>query len=184
MGRWVEYFNQDPKERERVLNVISLEVSGTSLANEILPPKLVRDLDWVENYWPSTRKGKGNPYPKVQLYCLMGVASAWTVSSCVMNCASDSFAKDWHIDFAGSSVYYHILHGSKIFYFIRPTPANLAAYERWSGTDIQNYSWLGDLADEVFKVELTTGNTMIIPTGWIHAVVSPSRYTLLSSSFV
>ena len=65
----------------------------------VLPPKIVRDLDWVENFWPSTRKGKNNAYPKVQLYCLMGVAGAWT---------------DWHIDFAGSSVYYHVLHGSKV----------------------------------------------------------------------
>ena len=84
-------------------------------------------------------------------------------------------------------MYYHIVRGSKVrlpsslfqsskpvqvFYFIRPTPANLAAYERWSGTEMQNHSWLGDMCDEVFKVELQAGNTMIIPTGWIHAVVS------------
>lgn len=36
---------------------------------------------------------------------------------------------------------------------------------------MQNHSWLGDMVDEVFKVELHDGNTMIIPTGWIHAVV-------------
>lgn len=36
---------------------------------------------------------------------------------------------------------------------------------------MQDHAWLGDLCDEVFKVELHTGNTMIIPTGWIHAVV-------------
>lgn len=60
---------------------------------------------------------------------------------------------------------------SQVFYFIKPTPANLAAYEKWSGTEMQNHSWLGDMVDEVYKVELTTGNTMIIPTGWIHAVV-------------
>jgi len=135
----------------------------------ILPPKFVRDLDWVENYWPSTRKGKGHIYPKVQLYCLMGVANAWT---------------DWHIDFAGSSVYYHILHGSKIFYFIRPTPENLAAYERWSGTELQNHSWLGDMVDEVFKVELTQGNTMIIPTGWIHAVYTPVDTLVFGGNFL
>lgn len=60
---------------------------------------------------------------------------------------------------------------AQVFYFIRPTPDNLAAYERWSGTELQNHSWLGDMVDEVFKVELVEGNTMIIPTGWIHAVV-------------
>jgi F-box/leucine-rich repeat protein 10/11 len=37
---------------------------------------------------------------------------------------------------------------------------------------MQTSVWLGDMVDEVIKVELTTGNTMIIPTGWIHAVVS------------
>lgn len=65
-----------------------------------------------------------------------------------------------------------VVNPVQVFYFIRPSPANLAAYERWSGTEVQNHSWLGDMCDEVFKVELTTGNTMIIPTGWIHAVVS------------
>jgi hypothetical protein len=63
----------------------------------------------------------------------------------------------------------------QIFYFIKPTPANLAAYERWSGTELQNHLWLGDMVDEVTKVELQEGNTMIIPTGWIHAVVRISR---------
>lgn len=70
----------EPAKREKILNVISLEISGTELANMILPPKIVRDLDWVENFWPSTKKNKQNAYPKVQLYCLMGVANAWTVS--------------------------------------------------------------------------------------------------------
>lgn len=90
LGKWAEYFNLEPESREKVLNVISLEVSGTPLADKILPPKLVRELDWVENYWPSTRKGKGNVYPKVQLYCLMGVASAWTVGVMILdNSAND-----------------------------------------------------------------------------------------------
>ena len=57
------------------------------------------------------------------------------------------------------------------FFFARPTPENLAAYERWSGSEIQTTTWLGDLVDKVYKVELVQGNTMIIPTGWIHAVV-------------
>lgn len=134
----------------------------------------MREIDWVEKYWPANKRGKGHAYPKVQLYCLMGVSNAWT---------------DWHIDFAGSSVYYHIFSGSKVcslsslqlllvlmvyaqvFYFIEPTPANLLAYERWSGSALQMNTWLGDLVDKVVKVELKAGNTMIIPTGWIHAVV-------------
>jgi F-box/leucine-rich repeat protein 10/11 len=41
---------------------------------------------------------------------------------------------------------------------------------------MQTSVWLGDLVDEVIKIELVTGNTMIIPTGWIHAVVSSVGY--------
>ena len=79
LGKWADYVESDPAKREKIFNVISLEVSGTKIAEQVLPPKIVRDLDWVENFWPSTRKGKGNVYPKVQLYCLMGVETAWTV---------------------------------------------------------------------------------------------------------
>ncbi|RXW13285.1 hypothetical protein EST38_g12569 [Candolleomyces aberdarensis] len=169
LGKWADYVELEPSKRERIYNVISLEVSGTKIAEGITPPKIVRDLDWVETFWPSTRKGKGNVYPKVQLYCLMGVETAWT---------------DWHIDFAGSSVYYHILSGSKVFYFIRPTSENLAAYEKWSGSELQNHTWLGDMADAVYKVELKAGNTMIIPAGWIHAVYTPMDTMVFGGNFL
>ncbi|EKM55800.1 uncharacterized protein PHACADRAFT_209325 [Phanerochaete carnosa HHB-10118-sp] len=169
LGKWAEYYEAEPAKRDKIRNVISLEISGTELADRVLPPRLVRETDWVEKFWPNIKKGRGHSYPKVQLYCLMGVADAWT---------------DWHIDFAGSSVYYHIVRGSKVFYFIRPTPANLAAYERWSGTEMQNHSWLGDLCDEVFRVELHEGNTMIIPTGWIHAVYTPVDTLVFGGNFL
>ncbi|KAI0362800.1 Clavaminate synthase-like protein [Trametes cingulata] len=169
LGKWLEYWHTEPSKRDKIRNIISLEISGTPLADQVLPPRIVRELDWVEKFWPNTKKGRGHNYPKVQLYCLMGVGGAWT---------------DWHIDFAGSSVYYHILSGAKVFYFIRPTPANLAAYERWSGTEVQNHSWLGDMCDEVFKVELKTGNTMIIPTGWIHAVYTPVDTLVFGGNFL
>lgn len=83
LGKWADYVDLEPSKRDKILNVISLEISGTELADMVLPPKIVRDLDWVENFWPGTRKGKNNVYPKVQLYCLMGVANAWTVREVV-----------------------------------------------------------------------------------------------------
>ncbi|KAI0065496.1 jumonji protein [Artomyces pyxidatus] len=169
LGKWSQYYSLQPSDRDKIRNVISLEISGSKLSDQILPPRLVRELDWVEKFWPNTKKGKGHAYPKVQLYCLMGVQGAWT---------------DWHIDFAGSSVYYHILRGAKTFLFIRPTPANLTAYERWSGTEIQSNTWLGDMVDEVIRVDLTEGNTMIIPTGWIHAVYTPMDALVFGGNFL
>ena len=81
LGKWAEYYGTEPAKREKVRNVISLEISGTELAGRVLPPRLVRDVDWVEKFWPAVKKGRGHVYPKVQLYCLMGVERAWTVSS-------------------------------------------------------------------------------------------------------
>lgn len=79
LGRWANYYDKEPAQRDKIYNVISLEISGTDLANKVLPPRMVREVDWVEKFWPSTKRGRGLSYPKVQLYCLMGVAEAWTV---------------------------------------------------------------------------------------------------------
>ncbi|KAG0150423.1 hypothetical protein CROQUDRAFT_196962 [Cronartium quercuum f. sp. fusiforme G11] len=158
LDQWASYYEQ-PK-RDKVRNVISLEVTETALGDSIELPRIVREMDWVETIWPQDVRVAGSKaYPKVQKYCLMSVARCWT---------------DWHIDFAGSSVFYHVLRGSKTFYFIRPTPSNLEKYEEWSGdSDLQESTWLGDRVDVVYKVSLQAGHTMIIPTGWIHAVYTP-----------
>ena len=38
--------------------------------------------------------------------------------------------------------------------------------------EMQQNTWLGDMCDEVRRVVLIEGDTMIIPAGYIHAVVS------------
>ncbi|KAH9810354.1 JmjC domain-containing histone demethylation protein 1 [Melampsora americana] len=134
LDQWASYY-EDPK-RDKVRNVISLEVTETALGDSIEIPRIVREMDWVETIWPQDARVAGN--------------------------------------FAGSSVFYHVLRGSKTFYFIRPTPSNLEKYEKWSGDpDLQESTWLGDQVDIVYKVSLQAGHTMIIPTGWIHAVYTP-----------
>jgi len=59
---------------------------------------------------------------------------------------------DFHIDFGGTSVWYHVHTGSKTFLFVPPTPDNLAAYERWTTSATQSTVFLGDLVDTVFQV--------------------------------
>ncbi|GAA5824383.1 hypothetical protein JCM11251_000399 [Rhodosporidiobolus azoricus] len=175
LGQWADYYEDvggpDGRGREKVRNVISLEVSETELGGMVEAPEVVRSLDWVDQCWPADMKTPGSgEYPRVQKYCLMSVERCWT---------------DWHVDFAGSSVFYHILRGSKTFYFIRPTAANLSAYERWSGsTERQESTWLGDSVDLVYKVELKKGETAFIPTGWIHAVYTPSDSLVIGGNFL
>jgi len=100
----------------KVLNMISLEFSGTSLAEKVIAPAFVRDLDWIDHMWHNpaatnttpTATGShavdsggrgssldGRPeldhhYPHVQKYCLAGMAGAYT---------------DFHVDFGGTSVW-------------------------------------------------------------------------------
>jgi F-box/leucine-rich repeat protein 10/11 len=185
VGKWASYF-EDPG-REKVRNVISLELSATPMKDKVASPKVVRDIDWVEQFWPRDLMAK-DIYPQVIRYCLMSPALSWT---------------DWHIDFSASSVFYHILRGSKTFYFIRPTASNLAKYEKWSGTSQQLGVWLGDECDEVHKVrfrfwqcrpskltsgdtqvELQAGNTLIIPSGWIHCVYTPTDALVIGGNFL
>jgi F-box/leucine-rich repeat protein 10/11 len=77
LDAWARYYTD--KDRSKVRNVISLEVSATPLGAQLDPPAVVAELDWVEKFWPAAQRGPFE-YPKVQKYCLMSVAKCWTVS--------------------------------------------------------------------------------------------------------
>uniref|UniRef100_A0A7N6AJ65 PHD finger protein 8 n=1 Tax=Anabas testudineus TaxID=64144 RepID=A0A7N6AJ65_ANATE len=164
LGDFVEYYNCP--NRDKVLNVISLEFSETRLSNLVETPKIVRKLSWVENLWPEESVFER---PNVQKYCLMGVKDSYT---------------DFHIDFGGTSVWYHVLRGEKIFYLISPTPANLALFERWSSSSNQNEMFFGDQVDMCYKCSVKQGNTLFIPTGWIHAVLTPVDCLAFGGNFL
>ena len=91
---------------------------------------------------------------------------------------------DFHVDFGGSSVFYHILRGNKTFLFIEPTPANLRRYEAWCGDSEQAKRFLGEEVKECIRVDLSAGDTMIIPSGWIHAVYTPTDSLVLGGNFL
>lgn len=120
MKEWVRYFNEPT--RERILNVLSLEFSHTKLDNYVQSPSIVRQIDWVDTAWPrhlkdaqtdATNNIEDMMYPKVQKYCLMSVKGSYT---------------DFHIDFGGTSVWYHILKGSKVHFVIFATSEFLFSY--------------------------------------------------------
>ncbi|KAJ1095060.1 hypothetical protein NDU88_000231 [Pleurodeles waltl] len=164
LGDFVKYYNSP--SREKVLNVISLEFSETRLTNLVETPKIVRKLSWVENLWPEESVFER---PNVQKYCLMGVKDSYT---------------DFHIDFGGTSVWYHVLKGEKIFYLIRPTTANLALFECWSSSSNQNEMFFGDQVDKCYRCSVKQGQTLFIPTGWIHAVLTPVECLAFGGNFL
>ncbi|XP_044138015.1 lysine-specific demethylase 2B-like [Bufo gargarizans] len=107
MSQFVRYYETPETEREKLYNVISLEFSHTKLEKVVKRPAVVDAVDWVDNMWPQHLKEKQKyttnvisemKYPKVKKYCLMSVKGCFT---------------DFHIDFGGTSVWYHVLRGGK-----------------------------------------------------------------------
>ncbi|XP_073769563.1 lysine (K)-specific demethylase 2Bb isoform X2 [Danio rerio] len=167
MAQFVRYYETPEDERDKLFNVISLEFSHTKLENLIKRPTVVDLVDWVDNMWPRHLKQKQTEatnvmsemkYPKVQRYCLMSVKGCFT---------------DFHIDFGGTSVWYHVFKGQKVFWLIPPNAHNLSLYEDWVLSGKQSDIFLGDRADGCQRVELKQGYTFFIPSGWIHAVYTP-----------
>ncbi|XP_049527858.1 histone lysine demethylase PHF8 isoform X2 [Dermacentor silvarum] len=168
MSEWVDYFNS--YDRSKVFNVISLEFSDTRLSDFVKPPSLVQRISWVENCWPSHVPNIGVfQRPAVMKYCLMSTENSFT---------------DFHIDFGGSSVWYHVLRGEKIFYLIRPTQTNLSLYEHWMASANQSETFFGDQADACYRLTLTAGQTLFIPTGWIHSVYTSVDSMVFGGNFL
>uniref|UniRef100_A0A8P4GS49 [histone H3]-dimethyl-L-lysine(36) demethylase n=1 Tax=Dicentrarchus labrax TaxID=13489 RepID=A0A8P4GS49_DICLA len=178
MAQWTRYYETPPCQREKLYNVISLEFSHTKLENLVQRPATVDLIDWVDNMWPrhlkerqrdSTNSINDMQYPKVQKYCLMSVEGCYT---------------DFHVDLGGTSVWYHILRGSKVFWLIPPTPQNLELYENWVLSGKQGDVFLGDRASDCQRIELKQGCTFIIPSGWIHAVYTPVDSMVFGGNFL
>lgn len=176
MKDWCKYY--ESKNRDRLLNVISLEFSHTKLDELVESPLIVKLLDWVDLVWPkflkqsqtdSTNTINRMKYPKVQKYCLMSVKGSYT---------------DFHIDFGGTSVWYHILRGKKIFWMVPPTELNLQVFEEWTLSGMQQDVFFGDTVEECFRVELSAGNTFFIPSGWIHAVYTLEDSLVFGGNFL
>lgn len=167
LARWADYY-EGVSDEKPILNVISLEVSQTKLGRMLRRPQVVRDIDLQDKVWPQKETDMGK-YPKVQYYCLMSVEDSYT---------------DFHIDFGGSSVYYHILKGKKTFFFIPPKPKHLKAYEEWNDSPEQNFTFLPNITKECYRLDLKEGDTMLIPSGWIHAVWTPETSLVIGGNFL
>lgn len=167
LGKWADYYEK-PGEKE-IQNVISLEVSHSPLGRLLRRPRVVRELDLEDYVWGADTETRAKKRP-VQFYCLMSVADSYT---------------DFHIDFGGSSVYYHILKGTKTFFFIPPEDKYLKKYEEWCNSDSQNETWLGELCgNNVMRVDLHEGDTAFIPAGWIHSVWTPEDSLVIGGNFL
>lgn len=169
IGEYADYLSDTSDERKtKILNMISLEFSNSPFGDEVSPPRFVHKIDWMHTVWPLDCIADAN-FCRVERYCLVGMAGSYT---------------DFHIDFGGTSVWYHILRGKKRFYLAPPTNKNLMAYEKWTCSPNQSTSFLGDNLEDCFYFDLVPGNTLIIPSGWIHSVYTPEDSIVFGGNFL
>ena len=136
LSRFVRYFKR--RTKRKILNLLSLEFSDTQFSNIVNRPKIVDKIDHVTQCWPVSKRAKPNgetelEWPKVQKYCLLSPAGAYT---------------DFHIDFGGTSVWYHVHKGEKIFWFIPPTKKNFELFQKWTLSGAQDKEFFGDNVDD------------------------------------
>lgn len=150
-------------DRHKVYNVLSLEFSETAMDKIVQRPRIVGQLDWTTLLYPHCITS-----PKFRKYCLMSVGGSYT---------------NFHIDFGGSSVWYHVLKGRKVFWLIEPTPENLEIFKTWYSEGAYTV-FLGDLVAKCQRITLEEGHTFMLPSGWIHAVYTPIDSLVFGGNFL
>ena len=163
LADFVRYFSQP--WRDKLLNVVSLSLAATPLAGAVTAPRIVREADLVACCWPP----EVAPRPEVQLYALCSPGGCYT---------------DWHLDFGGSSVWYRIVAGSKVFMAAPPTEHNIRSFVRWASSSRQSREFLGNVLEETHRFTARAGDLLLIPGGWPHAVFTPSDSFVVGGNFV
>eukprot|EP00730_Choanoeca_flexa_P001279 TRINITY_DN10563_c0_g1_i3.p1 TRINITY_DN10563_c0_g1~~TRINITY_DN10563_c0_g1_i3.p1 ORF type:complete len:688 (+),score=125.57 TRINITY_DN10563_c0_g1_i3:148-2211(+) len=166
LGEWQQHLRTAPADRDHVYNVISLEFSQTVMSSAVQPPRVARQLDMLNFAWPTSAQAQR---PQVQKYCLMGPEGAYT---------------DFHVDLGGTSVWYHVLKGCKVFYLIPPSEQNQDAFEAWSSSTKQAQLCLADMVPSCYECRVEAGNTLLIPSGWIHAVYTPEDSFVFGGNYL
>lgn len=165
LGDYLAYWKSPV--RSKVMNIISLNANlhpTTYLPKAITPPTLVSEIDWVETF-----QG-GNSTLRVDKYVLLSPKQSFT---------------DFHVDFGGSSVWFYVTKGCKIFYLIPPTMENLRRFEEWSSSSPDHLClFFGDQVNVCYELTLTEGQLMLMPGGWIHAVFTSADTISVAGNFL
>nr|CDS21606.1 phd:f box containing protein [Echinococcus granulosus] len=168
-----------PGSRLNYRKVFQPSSSALTLGRCTRPPHVVKELSLVDNCWPEPSdedeelsSPTSSAKPHVKKYCLMSMAGSYT---------------DFHIDFGGSSVWYHVLWGEKIFYVTPPRRPYLEAYWSWNGLFDNRHVFYPDTREPqipVARLHLKAGETVLLPSGWIHAVYTPVDSLVFGGNFL
>ncbi|CAI2295899.1 unnamed protein product [Caenorhabditis sp. 36 PRJEB53466] len=164
---------RNTEDRSLIYNFLSLEFSkNRRLCEVVQAPKFVQDVSLVDLVFggdSNDPKVADEHRPRVEQFCLASMAGSYT---------------DFHVDFGGSSVYYHIFSGQKIFYILPPSNENLEAFAAHE-TGGSASTWFGNKTNgRCRRVLVNRGETLLIPSGWIHAVLTPADSLVFGGNFL
>ena len=72
---------------------------------------------------------------------------------------------DFHLDFGGTSVWYHLIRGEKLFLLVPPSEEAYEMFQLWQLSGEQEGVFFADLIEHAQLVRLTAGDTFIMPSG-------------------
>lgn len=72
---------------------------------------------------------------------------------------------DFHIDFGGTSVWYHVLKGEKQFLLIPPSREAYSRFHHWQMSGEQEGEFLAESVGKAQLVHLHAGDTFVMPSG-------------------
>ena len=103
-------------------------------------------------------------YPQIQKYILLSSAHSYM---------------QWHMDPSGTSVWFHLLKGSKLFYIMKNSKENIKKWYDWElefGSCVYKPFFPDFAKTNCYVYKLNPGETLFLPSGFLHSV-----YTLKDS---
>ena len=87
---------------------------------------------------------------------------------------------DFHLDFGGTSVWYHVLKGEKRFLLIPPSQSSYSQFQKWQKSGDQEGIFLAELVEKAQLVRLCAGDTFMMPSGGLYLRMFNTDYRSFS----
>ncbi|ETN76622.1 hypothetical protein NECAME_11545, partial [Necator americanus] len=195
---FIDYYKTPKPERKTLYNVLSLEFSNTEMEEGI--SRIFGGKFRIQFYICRTLYSHLNLFVKWigltiigrMLYVndtLLSIRKAITLFiTLIQKCRRSKGETSSHLSFffVTSYSFFHNFFFNlsvKIFWMIEPSPTNIRLYEEFVKNPEQT-GFFGNVVDKCCRVVLNPGTTTIIPSGWIHAVYTPSDSLVFGGNFL
>ena len=170
---WKHYQKHCNENIKEIWNCLSLEYSEELLSNHFTEPTIINTVDWSDIC---------SNYPVVRKFFIVSWARSYT---------------DWHIDFSGTGVYYHVICGEKWFYLIPPSTLIFKYYFEWNCLQLNGRMWFPEYCRRrlnqdniknfeftIFRLVVHAKETVLLPSGWMHCVYTPYVAQALGGNYL